>query len=309
MNLTTSRIAGLASFLLAACASQPHSDSNSNQISTDCGAPAGWQTVRAAAENKVLIFGETHGTNEMPDALTRYVCAVTAQGGRTLVLLEIDTAYADAFSEASDAADPHAVLLNRMPKHWSRFDGRGSLSMLDMLERLISLRQGGRDLTIMPMDQMTDWPEGMSPEELSAWMSEQPPTTTQQMRDSGMAEKILSESEGFDRTIVLVGNVHARQAELEVLPGVKLMAMLIPESISLIGIHDGGTGWSSKDGVTGNANEMHQLNLIGAPANTLALSPEPLPAYPGDTPAYDGYFSVGRITASPPALSITEDAH
>jgi hypothetical protein len=180
--------------------------------------------------------------------------------------------------------------------------------MLDMIERLIALRQNGRALTVRPMDQTTGWPEGLSPEELSAWIAEQPPTVIQQMRDSGMAEKILAESEGFDRTIVLVGNVHAREAELAVLPGVSLMAMLIPDAISLFGIYDGGTSWNSTDGVTGSVNEMHKLNRIGAPADAMALSPEPLPSYPGDVPAYDGYFSVGTISASLPALPPEDSA-
>ncbi|MEZ5985059.1 MAG: hypothetical protein R3B94_03810 [Hyphomonas sp.] len=292
--------AALAGLSISACASQP--EATSADMAAECGAPAGWESIAEASEHKVLIFGESHGTNEMPDAFARYVCAASAQGGKTLVLLEIDTSYEDTFSEASDAADPHAVLVTEMPKYWSSTDGRGSVAMLDMVERLITLRQAGRDVTIGPMDQMTGWPDMKSPEELSVWLASQPPTKAQQMRDAGMAEKIRAESEGFDRTIVLVGNVHAREAELKVLPGVQLMAMLVPDAISLFGIYDGGTSWSNRDGLTGSVSEMYRLNLIGAPADAMALTPERLPAYPGDVPAYDGYFSVGMLSASEPVL-------
>ena len=59
--------AALAGLSFSACASQP--DGRQAPAGTECGAPAGWEPVAAAAEHKVLIFGESHGTNEMPDAL------------------------------------------------------------------------------------------------------------------------------------------------------------------------------------------------------------------------------------------------
>jgi hypothetical protein len=291
--------AALAGLSFSACASQP--DDRQAPAGAECGAPAGWEPVAAAAEHKVLIFGESHGTKEMPDAFARYVCAAAAQGGKTLVLLEFDTSHAGALSDASDAADPHAVLVSEMQPHWSGTDGRSSVAMLDMVERLIALRQGGRDLTILPMQQMIGWPETDSPEELAAWYAQQPPTKTQQMVDSGMAEKIRTESEGYDRTIVLVGGVHARQAELEYLPGVQLMAMLVPDAISLNIIHDGGTAWDQRSDSIG-VHKQSRSNRDGIPANAMALSIERLPAYPGDLPAYDGFVSVGPITASEPAL-------
>jgi hypothetical protein len=294
-------VTAVAFVTLAACVNQPAT--SLGRIAENCGAPKGWEQIATAADHRVLIFGEAHGTNEIPDAFARYVCAASAREGRTLVLLEIDVLHEDALAMASEAPDPRSELVSTMPKHWASQDGRGSKAMLDMVERLVTLRQDGRDLVIRPMDQFTGWPEGLSPEELSAWFAKQPMTTKQQMRDRGMAEKIRSESEGFDRTIVLAGNVHARKAELAALPGVSLMAMLIPEAISLIAIHDGGTSWNNMDGLSGRVNETSRLDLVDAPADAMALTPERLPAYPGDAPAYDGYFSVGTITASPPALS------
>ena len=116
-----------------------------------------------------------------------------------------------------------------------------------------------------------------------------------------MAEKINAASEGFDRTIVLVGNVHARKAGLEVLPDVSLMTMLVPDAISLLVVHDGGTAWVNSGDSVGVV-EQYKLNRTGLLANSMELIPEGLPAYPGDKPAYDGYVSVGAITASEPAL-------
>jgi hypothetical protein len=51
---------------------------------------------------------------------------------------------------------------------------------------------------------------------------------------------------------------------------------------------------------------MYRLNLIDAPADAMALTQEKLPAYPGDVPAYDGYFSVGMLSASEPVLPPAE---
>lgn len=303
MNTIRSIVTGAASILMAACASHPAT--GPVELASNCGAPEGWEQVAGAAEGKVLIFGETHGTNEMPDAFVRYVCAASAHDGETLVLLELDTSYAGALSEASVATDPHAVLVGRMQKHWSGTDGRGSAAMLDMVERLIALRQGGRDLTIRPMQQMIGWPEADSTEELAAWYALQPRTKTQQMGEDGMAEVIRTESGDYARTIVLVGGVHARQAELEFMPGVQLMAMLVPNAITLRIIDDGGTAWTNQGDSIG-VNEQFSSNRDGLPANAMALGPGRLPAYPGDAPAYDGYVSVGTVSASLPAIPAGE---
>lgn len=267
-----------------------------------CGAPDGWANVAEAAEHKVLIFGEAHGTNEIPDAFARYVCAASARNGRTLVLLEIDVSHEGALQSASDASDPRTVLTEAMQKHWMSKDGRGSEAMLDMMVNLIRLRQAGRDLDIRPMDVITGWPETETPEERSAWLARQPRTAIQQMRDAGMAEKIRVESEGFDRTIVLVGNVHARKEELQALPGVDLMAMLIPDAISLLVLDDGGTAWNWTENGPG-INERSPSNREHRAPNSMALTTEKLPVYPGDQPNFDGYVSVGPITASEPAIS------
>ena len=295
--------AALAGLALCACATGP--DVGQTMAGTDCGAPAGWEQVAAAAEGKVLIFGETHGTNEIPDAFARYVCAASTREGRTLVMLELDIGHEAAMTAASDAADPHTALLIGMPKHWASRDGRGSLAMLGMMETLIGLRQSGRDLTILPMQQMTGWPEGLTPEERYTWLQAQPPSRIQQMGDAGMAERIVEVSGQYDRTIVLVGGIHARKAELEALPGVSLMAMQLPNATSLRILDDGGTAWVWTKDVIG-AQTQYNSNPNEYPANSMALVPGKLPAYPGDVLAYDGYLSVGPVTASPPALSESE---
>lgn len=286
--------------VLSACAHQPPEESS--QAAELCGAPDGWEHVAEAAEHKVLIFGETHGTAEIPDAFARYVCAASARDGRTLALLEIDVSHEDALASASDASDPRADLIATMSKHWANQDGRGSEAMLDMVVKLVHLRQAGRDLEIRPMDQITGWPETENPEELSAWLANQPPTAIQRMRDAGMAEKIRMESAGFDRTIVLVGNVHARKEELQALPGIDLMAMLIPDAISLLVLHDGGTAWSWTENGPGMDDRSPSNREHRAP-NSMALTTKKLPAYPGDQPNFDGYVSVGPITASESAIS------
>ncbi|MDF1804971.1 hypothetical protein [Hyphomonas sp.] len=294
---------GSACIALAACVNHP--TSIMDQATANCGAPIGWEQVATAAEARVLIFGETHGTNEIPDTFARYVCAASARGGKTLVLLEIDASYADAFAAASDADDPRAELLSKMSKHWASTDGRASEAILEMMESLIELRQSGRALTIRPMAQMVGWPEMDSLEKLAAWLAEQPPTKIQQMGEDGLAEIIRTESEGFDRTIVLVGNVHARKAELTGLPGVQLMAMLVPDSISLIVLHDGGTSWSKTNGEA-RITDVFKTNAMNNVADSMAVGPEKQPAYPGDVPNFDGYVSVGAITASSPAMPSAE---
>ena len=286
------RLAGcLASLIVAACTSHPATEPAGAPAA--CNAPAGWEQVAGAAEHKVLIFGELHGTNELQDTFGRYVCAASAQGGRTLVLLELSTSYADAIATASESADPRAELLRQMPQHWSSLDGRGSEAMLSLLERLIRLRQSGRDLTILPMNELAGWPDMDSPEEKAAWIAVQPPEKIQQMGEDGMAARILADSAGFDRTIVLVGSIHARKTTFEKLPGVRHMAMLIPDAISLQPVYDGGTSWHISGGAAG-IHDVPGTNMAGAAPDSMALGPDSLPVY-------DGYYSVGPISASGPA--------
>lgn len=79
----------------------------------------GWENIAKAAEGKFLIFGEMHGTNEVPAAFGGYVCEVVQQEGTTVVWLEMSQSYQAALVAAKLREDPRSFLVSEMKDQWS----------------------------------------------------------------------------------------------------------------------------------------------------------------------------------------------
>lgn len=285
--ITTSIFTVYSAFLLALAANATPAPDKPG-----CNPPSGWETVAEAAEGRVLFVGEIHGNIETPDAFARYVCAATALGGKTLVLLELPSHYAPAFSAAMAADDPRTALILELEAHWKTRDGRGSVAMLDMMARLMSLARSTPDLNIEPFSLflLKEFP---TPEETMAWAASLSPDEIQEQSEAGMAQEIRRLSAGYDRTIVLVGNVHAYLAIREA-SSVPSAAMRVPGALSMRVVHDGGESWIH--GAEGpGIHSFQPLNPYAEPANTIGLSEH-------YGPHFSGFLSVGSISASPPAL-------
>lgn len=257
-----------------------------------CNPPSGWETVAEAAEGRVLFVGEIHGNAETPDAFARYVCAAAAQGGSTLVLLELPPHHEPAMREAMASDDPRAALLTGLGTHWKTQDGRGSGAMLDMMGDLMSLAKSNTQISIEPFSLflLKEFP---TPEETMAWAASLSADEIQEQSEAGMAQEIIRRSAGYDRTIVLVGNVHAYLASREN-SGVPSAAMRVPGALSLRVVHDGGESWIHGAEEAG-IHSFPALNPHGEPVNTIGLSAR-------YDPHFSGFLSVGSISASPPAL-------
>ena len=285
----------LPSLLLAACAAAPEASADR------CAPPTGWEAVADAAEGGFLVVGEMHGTNEVPAAFAQYVCAVSARDGRTLVGLEIGEAYAEALAAATTSDAPEALLRDAMDEVWRSTDGRGSEAMLAMMVDIAAM--GGVDMLAfsrfadlealgMPMD--------ASQEEKLAWLQSLPLHVTQQGREEAMAAVLNEAAPGYDRVIVLVGNIHAGKTRFDFLEGADNMAMLLDgKVVALDNRFDGGEAWNAQGG-SGKANEAGTwLDGVpeGADAPMMRLTAEV-------GPRYDGVLYVGSITASPPAAGV-----
>lgn len=266
---------------------------------TSCNAPAGWEDVADAAEGRVLFIGEIHGNAETPAAFERYVCAAASRGGSTLVLLEYPVTNAAAMEAAATAEDTRAALLSAMTLHWQTTDGRGSAAMLEMTARLLSRSAADEQFSVQPMANflLKEFP---TPEETMAWVMQLTPSQLQEQGEAGMAQEILRRSAGFDRTIILVGNVHASRTEIEIDgTDIKPAAMRIPDALSIKTVHEGGTSWVSLAGKDPGTQDFPASNTSGQPVDTMGFNDEGLPHF-------DGYLSLGPITASPPAIDIAE---
>lgn len=285
-------------FALSACSSNYHN--SLSRAGDDCNAPLGWESVAAEAEGRVLFFGEIHGTNEIPPAFSKYVCAVSSGGGGTLVVLEIGEQHQRAIDLASDRTvnDVRSFLGEEMTDHWSLDDGRGSVANLTMVADIIQLRKAGFNIDILAAQALAGMPEFKSADEAAEWFQSVSPSELQQLGESGFAGKVLSIANQYDRVIVLVGNIHARQTPPAVFAEVQTAAMLIPDSLSLLVVTAGGTSWNMRNDVAGIHEIPPNEFAFGLDESTrlrMSLS-EDL------APAFDGYIYVGRVSASPPAI-------
>jgi hypothetical protein len=110
--------------------------------------------------HRIVMFGESHGTNEMPATFLRIVCTALKQGAKVSVGLE----------QPADQGQPLATYLASNGEHADRNallqtafwatgnDGRASVAMLDMIDGLRRLRQAGYRLAVFTMQgHSTDW--------------------------------------------------------------------------------------------------------------------------------------------------------
>ena len=192
----------LVIFMIAGCATPA---SGLPAMPAECSPLPGWQDVASAAEGRVLIFGELHGTAEAPRAFGEYVCAVASREGATIVGLEITDQYREGFETAIAALDIAYALEHEMPEYWAGQDGRSSEAMFDMIVRLAELRQSGLNIEFVLL-------AAVSAEIQQKYIA----TGDQTYIEKAYADGLATASGSAARTIVLVGSLHAlkeRRAE------------------------------------------------------------------------------------------------
>lgn len=173
----------------------------------DWRAPAANEIAAAAGDSRVIVLGETHGTQEIPELVAVLVEQYSAQGPLVLAL-EMERTEHDALSRylASDGAAAARDELRLRP-YWSiaddSNDGRRSVDMLDLIESMRELKRAGRDVAIAPYD----LPPGAYRDT--------------EARERSMASYLhwIQEALPRGRMLVLTGNVHAMLQPL-ILPGI-----------------------------------------------------------------------------------------
>jgi hypothetical protein len=231
----------------------------------------------------VLLLGEVHGTVESPRFLGDAAC-LAARRAPVTVALEIpedEQPRLDAFL-ADPASSRDALLAGDF---WGVRDGRSSLAMLDLLERLRAERAAGLDVAVLAFDQ------GDGP---------RPPGT----RDQGMAARIAAAIEAAPgRTfLVYAGNVHTARSR-----GVRWDPAFEPAGYALaargvalvsldVGRHGGGF-WACVPDQAGRTR-CGDHDRPAEPVDRIWYVE--LAAIDG----YDGTYVVGPTSASPPARPV-----
>ncbi|MDA3875672.1 MAG: hypothetical protein PF483_01130 [Halothiobacillus sp.] len=161
-------------------------------------------------------------------------------------------------------------------------DGRTSDAMLEMIERLRTLRAAGLHIFVTTFQRP-----------ISAASESQTPY------EIGLADSLREafDSGAYDLAIVLVGNLHA--SRMTVTPGgvppFDPMAMHLPKesTLTLNAVTADGEAWNCQ--MTGCAVHKREGQPLGAtPGIVLGANL---------SPGYDGIIAIGPITASQPTLS------
>lgn len=145
-----------------------------------------------AHPGEIVLFGEFHGTRELPALFGEAVCALLHTRREVLVGLELPESEGPPvarFLESKGTESDRRALAGGA--FWSRDyqDGRSSAAMLELLDRLRRLKRAGRSLSMVLFDA--------------------PPDAA---RDEHMAANISAASRAHPRAVVavLTGNLHAR---------------------------------------------------------------------------------------------------
>lgn len=171
-----------------------------------CTEPVG---INVTEQPGVVVFGEYHGTNEIPHFFHDVVCTITERTqGTLLVALELPNEFNALFARAGE--DPQEELIARIRDlpFWDEFgDGRHSRAMLQLVERLVATAHAEPRVKLTAFARKNIDIDG-----------------------AGFLSNVIR-SNGAKRTLILVGNAHARLTPL--MKGRPTMAMSLRDQHGL----------------------------------------------------------------------------
>ena len=257
-----------------------------------CELPAGWSQIQAR-KPRFVIFGETHGTRESPELVASIACALSKQGKRLLVAVELG-AETDVQLQrlwARPSAGFRQAVISQLPCFAGRKDGVGSEAMLDLIEELHALARSGRKIDIVAFSGARDVDQAQRWSKLP-W---------QAAHEAEQAENIseAADRKEYSRVLVLAGNAHAQKQLIDASEyKYEPMAMRLAKAgpiVSLIETYATGTMWNCV------AKVCERRETSGSPVRpmtSVALWTSPQHDW---LAGYDGYYWFPVVHASPPA--------
>jgi hypothetical protein len=273
-----------------------------------CAVPPGWSAV-AARRTRFVIFGEEHGTRESPAFVAATACGLAAKGELILVAVEHNSNMNHLLQAAwALPAAQFAAALRRIG--WEgRQDGVGSEAMFELMVRLHALKDGGRRIDIVAFNGARDDAQ----RERFKHLPDQGP------HEAAQAENIRSAAEArpYDHVLVLVGELHARKQPVT-RRGVSFepMAMRLAPAAAITPLNmaaAAGTKWNCRLKPGAQLRPGQPLPPGSMDCGSHASRGDPdlgrspfvgLGALPGSETdsAYDGFYWLGPVTGSPPAV-------
>lgn len=238
-----------------------------------------------------LVFGEVHGTKELPAFVADFVAERARQHDIVLAveLSRDDAIFYARMGEISEQSEFRAQLLQL--RQWQRpNDARASTAMADLLWDVSRLEaeDGYSSVRVVPF--------GLSYDD--------PRIQTQEARERALAEELraIRRAEPKDvQIVVFTGNLHARLTkgypwDSEIEP----MAYLLSKHFtvqSLNGAYSTGNAWGCWS--SGDGEQCGLRELRGAEwDNSCEISTTAYEPSPTESSAFTGRFWVGEITAS-----------
>jgi hypothetical protein len=236
----------------------------------------------------IALFGELHGTREIPQMVGDVACRALAGGARVLLGVELSTELTpklDAFIHSSGDRAATDRLLADTIWHRSYQDGRPSHASLARFERARELAAEGRDIRIV------------------AFSVE---ASTGLMRDSLMAVQLARAvaSRPSEIAIVLTGNIHSRTTVGTPFdPSYRPMGLILGRLAGerrVIGLnvsYTEGSAWICSTSSPASCGPRPTRGRPTADSGVIVLRDSV------DRDGYTGYFGVGTLSPSPPAIS------
>jgi hypothetical protein len=258
----------------------------------DCG-----PQVRGASEvfdaGSVLLIGEMHGTNQVPEAVGRIACHAASEPGADVILgLEMTTDNQPAVDAylASEGETPAVNALLQAPHFASETkDGRNSQAMLGLLESVRRWKAAGAPIEVVCFDARPgSWKTGTE-------------------RDAAMARTLVAIRQPRPKAslVVLTGNIHNRTV-----PGAPWDPAYVPmgvhvrdafaELVSLDFRSSGGSFWVCMGDAEGKTR-CGVAQSRGGEDRGAETFVERFDAR--DELGFDGVLYLGPVTASEPASS------
>ena len=242
-------------------------------------------------DSDVVFFGELHGNKETPEVFLAAICEyLEIQEGEVRVALEFPTNMQPSLDKfmASDG-DSEAVQEFLSHPAWQRGlnlpDGRTSVAMLNLFKALRGLRASNtRLVSVSPM--------------VGHW-------TDRQVRyfgtssDAIMAANIshLSQESDDDVIFVLVGNIHARLTPPEYMSYLTPAASLVEGDVTSVRVlPESGDSWNCQNAC--QSWPVGEVTDLAAWENRIVTER-----------SYDYVLPIGRVSSSPPAVSVANGAH
>jgi hypothetical protein len=273
-----------------------------------CALPTGWSAV-AQRRTRYIIFGESHGTKEAPAFFGTTACGLARKGERLLVAIEHQAPENEALQAAWKLPRPQFPSALRLTGWKGRNDGVASEAMFELLTRLHALKSDGARIDVVGFNGPRD---EVQRERFKGLPGQGP-------HEAAQAENIrlAAQAKAYDHVLVLVGNLHARKRPVvrgSVSFEPMAMRLAAPHLVtSFVMKHGPGTTWSCrlKPGVVLEPGKPLPPNSLDCASHSTRGGPKldkppfvALGSLPGEDPdpAYDGFFWVGPVTGSPPAM-------